>query len=133
MENLNFIFDDIQYGDFMSHYLIQGSYKAKTWVALVKEPKNRLDIAGPIIENLGGKIECAYITFGEYDFIAIVRIPEKIKAASLSMSLLASGAFKTVKTNLLLTWNDGIKAMGEAKKALYQLKNEDSVFLKRIG
>ena len=118
---------------FVSYYLVQASYKSKTWAALVKEPKSRLDFASPLIENLGGKIECAYITFGDYDSMAIVRMPEKIGAASLSMALLASGAYKSVKTTPLIKWNDGIKAMSEAKKALINLPNEDTVFLKRIG
>lgn len=118
---------------FVSYYLIQASYKSKIWAALVKEPKSRLDFASPLIENLGGKIECAYIAFGDYDSMAIVRMPEKIGAASLSMALLASGAYKSVKTTPLIKWNDGIKAMSEAKKALINLPNEDTVFLKRIG
>lgn len=65
--------------------------------------------------------------------MAIVRMPEKIDAASLSMALLASGAYKTVKTTPLMKWDDGVKAMSEAKKALFNLSNEDTVFLKRIG
>jgi uncharacterized protein with GYD domain len=117
----------------MKSFLILASYQAKTWATLVKEPKNRLEVANPIIDNLGGKIVCAYLTFGEHDSVAIVDMPDDVTAASLSMALLASGAFKTVKTIPVLNWKDAVEAMKQAKKVLFELPNEDPLFLKRIG
>jgi hypothetical protein len=32
-----------------------------------------------------------------------------------------------------MKWDEGVKAMSEAKKALFNLSNDDTVFLKRIG
>jgi uncharacterized protein with GYD domain len=117
----------------MNTVLILASYQPKTWATLVKEPKNRLEVANPIIENLGGKIQCAYLSFGDYDSVAIVDMPDNITAASLSMALSASGAFKTVKTTPLLSWEDAVKAMKQAKTVLYELPSDDPLFLKRVG
>jgi uncharacterized protein with GYD domain len=117
----------------MNSFLILASYQPKTWTTLVKEPKNRLEVAIPIIENLGGKIQCAYLSFGDYDSVAIVDMPNNITAASLSMALYATGAFKTVKTTPVLSWKDAVEAMKQAKEVLYQLPNEDPLFLKRKG
>jgi uncharacterized protein with GYD domain len=117
----------------MKTFLILANYQSKTWATLVKEPKNRLEVAIPIVKNLGGKIVSAYLAFGEYDSVAIVDLPDDITAASLSMALSASGAFKSVKTTLMLNWEEGVKAMKKAKKVLFELPSEDPLFLKRVG
>jgi len=116
----------------MKAFLILASYNSQTWAALVKEPKNRLEVANPIIDNLGGKIVCAYLTFGDYDSVAIVDMPDDVTAAALSMALLASTAFKSVKTTPILSWKDAVEAMKQAKKVLFELPNEDPLFLKRV-
>ena len=117
----------------MKSFLILASYQPKTWSALVRNPKNRLEVANPLIENLGGKIVCAYLAFGEYDSVAVVELPDNFTAASLSMALLATGAFKTIKTTPILSWKEAVKAMKQAKKVLFELPNEDPQFLKRVG
>ena len=115
----------------MAFYLVQISYRTKAWAALVRTPQNRLDIAGPVVKNLGGSIKCAFMTFGDYDSIAILNMPDNVTAASLSMALLASGVFKTIKTTPLMTWKDGVKAMKKAKKVAYQPPSDDSIYLNR--
>ena len=121
------------YGDFMKSFLILASYNSQTWAArAVKEPKNRLEVANPIIDNLCGKIVCAYLAFGDYDSVAIVDMPDDVTAAALSMALLASSAFKSVKTMPILSWKDAVAAMKQAKNVLFELPNEDPLFLKRV-
>jgi uncharacterized protein with GYD domain len=133
MTNLNCILRAmLLYGDFMKSFLILASYNSQTWAALVKEPKNRLEVANPIIDNLGGKIVCAYLAFGDYDSVAIVDMPDDVTAAALSMALLASNAFKSVKTTPILSWKDAVEAMKQAKKVLFELPKEDPLFLKRV-
>ncbi len=117
----------------MEFYLVQVSYQTKAWAALVRNPQNRLDIAGPVVKNLGGSIECAFMAFGDYDSIAILKMPDNVSAASLSMALLASGVFKAIKTTPLMTWEDGVEAMRKAKKAAYQPPGNKSVYLNRVG
>ena len=117
----------------MPFYLVQVNYQTKAWAALVRNPQNRLEKAGPVVKNLGGKIQCAYTSFGDYDAIAILEMPNNVTAASLSMALLASGVFKAIKTTPLMTWEDGVKAMKKAKKAAYQPPSDDSVYLERAG
>ena len=41
----------------MAFYLVQLCYRTKAWAALVRNPQNRLDIAGPVVKNLGGNID----------------------------------------------------------------------------
>jgi Mg2+/Co2+ transporter CorB len=40
----------------MKTFLVLASYQPKTWATLVKEPKNRLDVANPIIKTLVEKL-----------------------------------------------------------------------------
>ena len=115
----------------MPKYLVQVEYQTKAWTALVRNPQDRLEIAGPIVKNLGGSIECAYLSFGDYDSIAVLQIPDNISAASLSMALLASGVFKKIQTTPLMTWEDGVEAMKKAKKVAYQPPDDGSVYLDR--
>ena len=117
----------------MAFYLVQASYQTKAWAALVRTPQNRLNIADPVVKNLGGIIECAFMAFGDYDSIAILKMPDNVSAASLSMALLASGVFKAIKTTPLMTWEDGVAAMKKAKKAAYQPPGDESVYLNREG
>jgi uncharacterized protein with GYD domain len=117
----------------MKKFLVQIVYQTKAWTALVRNPQNRLEIAAPLVKNLGGKIECAYLSFGDYDAIAILEMPDNLSAASISMALLASGVFKTIKTTPLMTWKDGVEAMEKAKKIVYQPPDDSSVYLDRTG
>jgi uncharacterized protein with GYD domain len=56
----------------MPHYLQQVAYSIEGWKALVKKPQNRIEAVRPAIEKLGGKIEHAWFTFGDYDVVLIV-------------------------------------------------------------
>lgn len=111
--------------------MVQESYQTKDWAASVRNPQNRLDIASPIVTNMGGTIECAFIAFGDYDSIAIIKMPHNINAAALSMALLVSGVFKTIKTTPLMTWKDGVEAIKKAKKIAYQPPSEEPIYLNR--
>jgi uncharacterized protein with GYD domain len=112
-------------------YLVQVEYQTKAWTALVRDPQDRLEIAGPVVKNLGGSIECAYLSFGKYDSIAILQMPDDVSASALSMALLASGVFKKIITTPLMTWEAGVEAMKKAKKAAYQPPIDASVYLDR--
>ena len=73
----------------------------------------------PVIEDLGGKMESAFLSFGDYDAIGILQMPDNISAAALSMAIMAGGAVTKVKTIPLMPWSEGLAAMQKAKKAAY--------------
>jgi uncharacterized protein with GYD domain len=83
-----------------------------------------------VIKNLKGKIKCAFLTFGDYDVVGILELPDDITAAALSMALMAGGGIKNVKTTPMITWEEGVKAMKKAKKASYK-PPEDNPMLDR--
>jgi len=104
----------------MSHYLMQVAYTPEGWQTLVKNPQNRVEAVRPAIEGLGGKIENAWYSFGEYDVTLVMQMPDNISAAALSIAFAAGGALKTVKTTPLLTATEAMEAMKRASKTGYR-------------
>ena len=104
----------------MPHYLTQVAYTSECWAALLKKPQNRIEAVRPAIEKLGGKIECAYLSFGDYDTMVIVEMPDRVSAAAISMAFAAGGACKVVKTTPLLTIDEGVEAMKKAGTSGYK-------------
>jgi uncharacterized protein with GYD domain len=104
----------------MARYLFQAAYTSEAWAAQVKNPQNRIEVVRPVIERLGGRIECAYFAFGEYDVIGIMEMPDNVSAAAFSLAGSAGGGIKAVKTTPLLTIDEGIEAMRKAAGAGYR-------------
>ena len=104
----------------MARYLFQAAYTSDAWVAQVQHPQNRIDVIRPVIERLGGRIECAYLAFGEYDVIGIIEMPDNVSAAAFSLAGSAGGGLKAVKTTPLLTIDEGIEALKKAAGAGYR-------------
>ena len=104
----------------MPSYMVQVAYTAEAWAALIKKPQNRIEAVRPAIEKIGGKINGAWFTFGEYDLIVILQMPDNVSAAAISMAFSAGGATKSVKTTPLMTLEEGIKAMKKAAGTGYK-------------
>jgi uncharacterized protein with GYD domain len=104
----------------MAHFLLQGAYTTEAWKALVKNPQDRIEIIRPVIEKLGGSVEGAWFSFGEYDVVLVMRMPDNISASAFSLAVAAGGAFKVHKTTPLMTIAEGIEAMRKAAGLNYQ-------------
>ena len=87
----------------MPTYLFQASYTAEGLKGLFKDggSKRREDLSAAVSE-LGGKLESIYYAFGDSDVYAILKMPNNVSTATLSLKITASGAVK-VKTVVLLT------------------------------
>jgi len=104
----------------MAYYLYQGAYSAEAWKGLIKKPTNRFDVVRSSIEKLGGSIEGAWFTFGEYDFICILQMPDNESMAAWALAVGAGGAIKASKTTPLLTIEEGLSAMKQAGTSGYK-------------
>lgn len=78
---------------------------------MLKNPQDRSQPASRMVESLGGRVETAYLAFGEYDFVLIMDMPDNGSAAAASMVLSAGGAIKTIRTTPLITVEEGLEAM----------------------
>ncbi len=70
----------------MSHYLLQAAYTPDAWAAMERSPEDRIEAIRPVVERLGGKVISGYLSFGEYDILAIVEMPNNVSAAAFSMA-----------------------------------------------
>ena len=71
----------------MPYYLHQVAYTPEGWAAIIKQPENRLEAIRPAFEKLGGKIESAFFSFGEYDVVVISSFPDHVSAAAIAMAV----------------------------------------------
>ena len=104
----------------MPAYLVQVSYTGDAWATQLSNPTNVLDRVTPIIERLGGKVEAAYYTFGEYDLVAIAQFPDNASAAALSLAASAGGAIEAYRTTPLMAIDEGMEAMRKAAGSGYR-------------
>lgn len=104
----------------MAHFMLQIAYTPEAWATLVKKPHNRFDAVRSVVERMGGRIEGGWMSFGDYDGVLIVEMPDNITAAAFSMAAVAGGALKASKTTPLMTFDEGVQAMKQAAEAGYQ-------------
>jgi uncharacterized protein with GYD domain len=98
----------------MAHYLLQVAYTPQAWQGLTRNPQDRAEALTPVLAKMGGKIESAYFTFGEYDFIAILQLPGNVEAAAFAFAAAAGGAVKAIRTTPLMSTAEGLDAMKKA-------------------
>lgn len=103
----------------MAHYLIEVAYTQEAWAAQIRNPQNRIEALTPVLKKLGGRFECAYFAFGEYDIVGILEMPGNVDAAAFSLAAAAGGAVKAFKTTPLMTTAEGIEALRKAAASGY--------------
>jgi uncharacterized protein with GYD domain len=104
----------------MAQYLLQIGYEPHAWEALLKQPQNRAEAVRPAIEALGGRMNQFWMSFGDYDIIGVVDMPDTVSAAAFLMAIHAGGACKTVKTTPLMSMEEGVAAMRKAGTCGYK-------------
>ena len=104
----------------MALFLLQVSYTAEGWAAQLRHPQNRVELLKPVFDRLGGSMQQAWYTFGDYDVTAIMELPDNVSAAALSIAFAAGGALKSVKTTPLLTATEAMDAMKKASTSSYR-------------
>jgi uncharacterized protein with GYD domain len=104
----------------MARYLIQGAYSSESWSALIDTPHDRATPIKSVVEQVGGHLESFYFSFGEYDVVSIVDLPDNVTAAAVVIKAAAGGALKDVRTTPLLTIDESIEALTKAQDVHYQ-------------
>jgi uncharacterized protein with GYD domain len=104
----------------MPSYLLQVSYSAEALAAMIKHPQNRAEAVLKPIEKLGGSIGGFWLSFGDYDVVAMIEMPDNVSAAAFALAVSAGGACKSVKTTPLLSVEEGSAAMQKAGTSGYK-------------
>lgn len=104
----------------MAQYLLQLAYTPEAWQALVNNPQDRSKSIEQPIKALGGSIEKFWLSFGDFDVVGVVEMPDSVSAAAFSMAIEAGGACRNIRTTPLLTTQEGLEAMRKAAACGYQ-------------
>ena len=104
----------------MPSYLVQVAYNSEAVAALMKKPQDRGAVVAKAVEKLGGTLKGAWLSFGDYDTIVIVDMPDNVGAAAFAMAISAGGSCKSVKTTPLLSVEEGTAAMKKAGGSGYK-------------
>jgi uncharacterized protein with GYD domain len=104
----------------MPLYLIRFSYTPEAWAKLIKEPEDRRETIGPLLEAVGGKLHGLWYAFGDHDGYVLTEGPDNATVASVLVTVAGSGAFRSVSTTVLLTVEETLDALGRAQSVAYR-------------
>lgn len=104
----------------MPSFLVQVAYNSEAVAALLKKPHDRSAVVAKVVEKLGGTLKGAWLSFGDYDTIVVVDMPDNVSAAAFALAISAGGSCKTVKTTPLLGVDEGLAAMKKAGGSGYK-------------
>jgi uncharacterized protein with GYD domain len=104
----------------MPNFLIQAAYTPEAIQAMIQNPQDRTAVIRGAIEKLGGKVHHLFLSFGDYDVVVLLEMPDNVAAAAIALAVAAGGACKTVKTTSLLTAAEGLEAAKKAATSGYR-------------
>ena len=104
----------------MASYMVQASYTSEALALLVKNPENRTEVVKKVAKKLGGKLSGSWLSFGEYDLVMVVEMPDNISMASFAIAAAAGGSLKSVKTTPLISTEDSLAAVKKAATSGYR-------------
>lgn len=102
----------------MQHYMIQIKYNARSTQGLVNNPQDRKPQAAAIMEKLGGRLLEFYFTFGAWDAVILVELPDDRHAMAVALADVAGEVGSTLVTPLL-SMDDAVAAMAIANDIDY--------------
>ena len=86
---------------------------------MIADPQPRENVTRRTAESLGGKLHAFFFSFGEYDAVAIVELPDNQAAAATALTGAGGGALSKYNTTVLMTTAEAVEAIQKAKKAVY--------------
>lgn len=104
----------------MASYMVQASYTSQALASLIKNPENRTEVVKKVAKKLGGKLSASWLSFGEYDLVMVVEMPDNVSMASFAVAAAAGGSLKSVKTTPLLSIDDAMAAVKKAATSGYR-------------
>ena len=87
----------------MPIYITQGRYTRDAIKGMIVKPEDRADAVSRLLAKAGGRLLSYYLTFGEYDFMAIAEAPNDTQMASVLLAAGASGGVTDLKTTVAMT------------------------------
>jgi uncharacterized protein with GYD domain len=103
----------------MPLFLIQFTYSAEAWKALVRNPEDRTPFVESLAKSVGARVVSHYYHLGEYDGTLIVEAPDDATANAVVFAAVANGAVGSTRTTRVVSPKELLEALGKAGKAHY--------------
>jgi uncharacterized protein with GYD domain len=100
----------------MAYYLFQWTYKDLAIQAMRETPHDRPGELRKAVEAFGGTLHQFFYALGRYDGIAIVEFPDNESCVACSLTLTGAGGNTTLATTVLLSSEEGYRAMQKANR-----------------
>ena len=100
--------------------MTQFSFTPEAWAALDRQPEDRSETVGGLIESLCGRLISFYYSFGDYDGLLISEALDETAIASALVAAVSAGHIKTIKTTTLLSAEDGMEVLRRAGEITYR-------------
>lgn len=104
----------------MPSYLVQASYTSDALAALIATPQNRTEVVKKAVKKLGGKLIGSWLSFGDYDVVLIIEMPDNVSAAALAMGAAGGGSLKSIRTTPLLSAEEAMEILTKAGSSGYR-------------
>jgi uncharacterized protein with GYD domain len=100
----------------MRHFLFQWKYTIPAVQAMLEKPQDRPGELRKAVEAFGGNVRQFFFAIGECDGIAIVEFPDDESCVACGLTLTGAGANRTLTTMVLLSPEEGYRAMQKARE-----------------
>ena len=87
----------------MPTYITQGRYARDAIKGMIVKPEDRADAVARLLSKVGGRLISYYLTFGEYDFLAIAEAPNDVQMAAALLAAGSGGGVTDLRTTVALT------------------------------
>ena len=87
----------------MPTYITQGRYTRDAIKGMIVKPEDRADAVARLLSKVGGRLISYYLTFGEYDFLAIAEAPNDVQMAAALLAAGSGGGVTDLRTTVTLT------------------------------
>jgi uncharacterized protein with GYD domain len=104
----------------MPLYLSKVNYTPESWAKLIKEPEDRREAVGQLLEAVGGKLHGLWFAFGDHDGYILIEAPDNTAAATAALAVAGSGAARSLSTTVLLTVEETLDALRRAQSIAYR-------------
>jgi uncharacterized protein with GYD domain len=87
----------------MPIYITQGRYTRDAIKGMIVKPEDRADAIARLLSKIGGRLLGYYLTFGEYDFLAIAEAPNDVQMAAALLAVGSGGGVTDLRTTVAMT------------------------------
>ena len=104
----------------MARYLFEVSIRPEAYARMIENPSDRGQALRPVFEAVGGSLQEYYFGVGEHKVYVLAEVPDHVSVEAITMGVLAGGAVTSSKLTTLLTAEEAVEAMKQAKDVGYR-------------